>query len=82
MKKTLSLTVLAILVAASSGCQSWRWRHQAAPPAAYMVPGAPQEVVTGPVISSSSFGTGCTSCGPATVPSLCGPQVLVPGPGR
>ncbi len=68
MKKTLSLTVLAMLVVACFGCQ--RWRHQAAPPpAAYMMPAPPQEVITSP-----AYGTGCTSCGPAA-PSLCGPMM-------
>jgi hypothetical protein len=74
MKKTLSVAVLAILVAACSGCQAWRWRHQAAPPpATYMMPAPVQEVITSP-----SYGAACTSCGPAA-PSLCGPQVVMPG---
>jgi len=69
MKKTISLSVLAILVAASTGCQ--RWRHQVAPPpAGYMMPAPPQEVITSPAYSA-----GCTSCGPAA----CGPQMVMPG---
>jgi len=76
VNKSYGFALLAILVVACSGCQSCGWhpfRRAAAPPATYMVPGPPQEVVNSPMVTAPACSPGYTSCGPAAAPSLCAP---------